>query len=288
LERDQARGRLNTRSSRFSELARQWKALRLPLATNMPARILRELDLASLLGTDVMLVGTNAFAAYEIQARHKFLRGADETEDFDLGWCRGSSIELAPASHPDDRPNLVSVLRRVDSSFRVNRSKRYQALNDAGYEVELLFAPSRQASLPGNVGFEPMYSLQEQEWLLMGRPVQTVVMARDGLPAPLFVPDPRYMALHKAWLAKKPERRPTKKDKDRLQAEILLDAVALFMQDDYPVDIDFVMALPEELRDEFNLWASSREFAPADPRASNASSSARHRVQQRDHNRLKS
>jgi hypothetical protein len=70
------------------------------------------------------------------------------------------------------------------------------------------------------------------------------------------------MALHKAWLANKPERSATKKDKDRLQGEILLDAVVLFMPD-YPVDIDFVMSLPVELREVFNDWASSRGFDPS-------------------------
>lgn len=259
--RDAAVARRDARLARFPELARQWKALRLPQATPLPARILRALDVAGLLGTDVMLVGTNAFAAYEIHARRKFLRGADETDDFDLGWCRGSAIQLARASSDVQPPDLLSTLRRVDKSFRIHRLRRYQAVNDEGYEVELLAAPSRHSSLPQNIGFDPMYSLHEQEWLLLGAPLQAVVMARDAMPAPMFVPDPRYMALHKAWLANKPERSATKKDKDRLQGEILLDAVALFMPD-YPVDIDFVMSLPGELRDVFDAWAASRGFDP--------------------------
>ena len=81
------------------------------------------------------------------------------------------------------------------------------------------------------------------------------------MPAPMFVPDPRYMALHKSWLSSKPERSATKKDKDRLQGAILLDAVALYMPD-YPIDIDFVLSLPEELRDVFDTWAASRAFDP--------------------------
>jgi hypothetical protein len=262
--RDAAAARRDARVARFPELGRQWRALRLPQATPLPARILRTLDVAELLGTDVMLVGTNAFAAYEIHARHKFLRGADETDDFDLGWCRGSSIQLTPALAVNSRLDLLSALRRVDKSFRINRAKRYQAINNAGYEVELLAAPSTHASLPKDLGFEPMYSLPEQEWLLMGTPLQAVVMARDGMPCPMFVPDPRYMALHKAWLANKAQRSATKKDKDRLQGELLLDAVVLFMPD-YPLDADFVLSLPDELRDVFNAWASMRRFDPANP-----------------------
>lgn len=259
--RDESIAARDARFARLIELARQWRALRLPLATPMPAKILRALDVAGLLGTDVMLVGTNAFAAYEIHARQKFLRGADETDDFDLGWCRGSSIQLAPSTLRPERLDLLSVLRRVDKSFRVNRNKRYQALNDDGYEVELLAAPSRRATLPRDLAFEPMYSLPEQEWLLLGSPIQHVVMARDGLPAPMFVPDPRYMALHKAWLAEKPERSATKRDKDRIQGEVLLDAIALYMSD-YPMDVDFVLSLPQELRSHFNVWASRRGFDP--------------------------
>ena len=263
-ERQALEQNLALTEKRLAEVLAQYRALKLPLASVLPGRILRELDIAQLLGQDLMLVGTNAFAAYELHARQRFLRGVGETEDFDLGWCRGSAISLSSArSRPIGSP-LLSVLRKMDSTYRVNPRKPYQARNAAGYEVELLAAPSAQAFLSADEVFSPMASLPEQEWLLKGRALFHVAGTRDGKAAPLFVPDPRWMALHKLWLADKPERRqsqPLKADKDRLQGEILLDAVAQFMPD-YPLDLDFVLALPEELLGHFNAWARSRQFVP--------------------------
>ena len=37
------------------------------------------------------------------------------------------------------------------------------------------------------------------------------------------------------------------------------------LADAYPIDIDFVLELPEELRDVFNAWADDRSFDPGNP-----------------------
>ena len=77
------------------------------------------------------------------------------------------------------------------------------------------------------------------------------------------------MALHKLWLAEKPERKATKRPKDRNQGEALLDLVKDRMPISYPLDIDFVLDLPDELRVLFDTWASARNFVPG--KASGAS-----------------
>jgi hypothetical protein len=95
--------------------------------------------------------------------------------------------------------------------------------------------------------------LPEQEWLLPGRRVDQVVPCRDGSAARLVVPDPRWFALHKLWLAKKPARNPLKRGKDRAQGIALLDAVAAAMPH-YPLDADFVRSLPEALAPAWAEW----------------------------------
>jgi hypothetical protein len=50
--------------------------------------------------------------------------------------------------------------------------------------------------------------------------------------------------------------------KDARQGEVLLDACRHFLADDYPLNIDFVLALPSELRDLFNDWAQRNSFVP--------------------------
>ena len=53
------------------------------------AEILRKLDIEGLLGADLMVVGTHAFSAYEWAANGIFPAGNEQTQDFDLTWCRG-------------------------------------------------------------------------------------------------------------------------------------------------------------------------------------------------------
>jgi hypothetical protein len=249
------------------EIIRQYKALKLPRAMQKASRILRELDIAGLLGTDLMLVGTNAFVAYQIEAGCRFEGFADETEDFDLAWCRQSGVSLIASSTASRQtaapPSLLSVLQKIDRQYRINRAKPYQAIDSEGYEVELLVAPSIYATLGKDEQFSPMPSLIEQEWLLRGTPVRHVVISRDDKTCPVYVPDPRWMALHKLWLADKPERNANKRDKDRMQGNILLDAIRTHMMISYPLDLDFVLDLPEELIAHFNRWAEQNNFVPA-------------------------
>ena len=75
------------------------------------------------------------------------------------------------------------------------------------------------------------------------------------------------MALYKLWLSKKPERKESKKPKDRRQGEVLLDACRFFLRDNYPMDIDFVLDLPSELRDVFSAWATGSGYDPLNPDA---------------------
>lgn len=53
----------------------------------------------------------------------------------------------------------------------MSRERRYQAVNDNGYEVELLAAPSVVRCMSPDDVFSPV-PLPEQEWLLMGRPLR--------------------------------------------------------------------------------------------------------------------
>jgi hypothetical protein len=148
------------------ERARQYRAMRLPALPDRQSEILRKLDIEGLLRNDLLVVGTNAFAAYELVCNARFPVGNEETEDFDLAWCRDTRVSLAsiaPAQANKARPTLFALLRTLDRSYRINARKPYQAVNDDGYEVELLAAPSTHP-LPNGEAFDPMASsLIEQE-----------------------------------------------------------------------------------------------------------------------------
>ena len=253
--------RIRALDAQVTERASLYRRLRMPSILDRQAEILRRLDIENLLGTDLMVVGTNAFIAYELACGARFPTGNEETEDFDMAWCRGSGASSACTSVGEHRRTLMECLQRLDKSYSINPKKPYQAINKDGYEVELLAAPSTHP-LPSNVLFEPMTFLVEQEWLLKGRPISAVVATIKGRACPLYVPDPRWMALHKMWLAEKPERNIAKRGKDLRQGNVLLDAVHYFLQDIYPLDVDFLLQLPEELRQYFDRWCELRQFIP--------------------------
>src|SRR5690606_41717418 len=70
------------RSQALAESSRIARALRLPLLSADAGPILREADRRQLLGTHLLVVGTNAMAAYAVEAAGGFVGVPDETEDF--------------------------------------------------------------------------------------------------------------------------------------------------------------------------------------------------------------
>ena len=231
----------------LGESSRIARALRLPLLSADAGPILREADRRSLLGSHLLVVGTNAMAAYALEAAGTFRDVPDETEDFDLAWT---------ADEPEDGTQLWDMLKAVDPTFTINTEREFQARNAKAYEVELLVAPSRVETLAGKDRPRPV-PLPEQEWLLPGRRVDQVVPCRDGSPARIVAPDPRWFALHKLWLGAQAKRNPLKRRKDTVQGAALLDAVAEAMPH-YSLDHEFVESLPDELVPYWEEWAKAR------------------------------
>lgn len=79
---------LEDQRTALAESAALYRALRLPLLSSDAGPILRECDRRNLLGSHLFVVGTNAIAAYMIEA-NAFVLLPDETEDFDLAWVAG-------------------------------------------------------------------------------------------------------------------------------------------------------------------------------------------------------
>jgi hypothetical protein len=246
-EKDALKGQIKALRPALAESAALYRALRLPLLSSEAGPILRECDRRRLLGSHLLVVGTNAIAAYMAEAGGA-LALPDETEDFDLAWV---------AEAPEEAERRVwDMLKAVDPTFTINSERDFQARNAKAYEVELLVAPSRAGTLGSKDQPRPV-PLPEQEWLLLGRPVDQLIGCRDGSPARIVAPDPRWFALHKLWMAAQAKRNPLKRPKDRKQGLALLDAVATAMPH-YPLDDRFVAEMPVELLPHFQEWQGQR------------------------------
>jgi len=254
-EKARLKARIQASRRTLEESARLGRALRLPMLAEEAGAILREADHRGLLDGQVLVVGTNAMPAYAVEAGGFIREAPDETQDFDLAWAA-----IAPDS---GAPTLWPMLKAVDPTFTVNMERGFQARNAKAYEVEVVVAPSRAATLPRLDQPRPI-PLPEQEWLLNGRLVDHIVISRGGAPARIVAPDPRWFGLHKLWMARQAKRNPLKRPKDRKQGLALLNAVDAAMPQ-YPLDEDFKTALPEALVEPFREWEAQRP-QPATPR----------------------
>jgi hypothetical protein len=251
--KEEAKTRRASARAALDETARICRALRVPLLATEAGEIVREADRRRLLGDRLLVVGTNALAAYSIEAGGFIQDAPLETQDFDLAW---SSQEVAP-----DQQVVWDMLKAVDSTYTINMERTFQARNAKAYEVELLVAPSRAATL-GRLDKPRPVPLPEQEWLLNGKPVDHVTVCRDASPARIVAPDPRWFALQKLWMARQAKRNPLKRRKDGRQGVALLNAVALTMPQ-YPLDAGFEAELPPELTELYADWKLQRpEPAP--------------------------
>jgi hypothetical protein len=241
LRRDQSREAL-------AETCRLYRALRLPLLASEAGAILRETDRRRLLGSHLIVVGTNCMPAYSIQAAGFIRDVPDETQDFDMAW---SAHELEEAAQP-----IWDMLKAVDSTFTVNTEKTFQARNSKAYEVEILTAPSRAKTIFRTDRPMPV-ALPEQEWLLNGQLVDHVVVCRDNSPARIVAPDPRWFALQKLWMSGQAKRNALKRPKDLKQGMVLLDVIAMAMPQ-FPLDDEFAASLPKQLAKPFAHWATRR------------------------------
>jgi hypothetical protein len=252
-----ATNRRNESRSRLNETCRLYRALRLPMIPSEAAEILREADRRSLLGSHLLVIGTNAMPTYFIEAGGRIMNAPAETNDFDLAWA---------GSQSDEQDNPVwALLKSVDGTYTVNTERRFQARNAKAYEVELLVAPSK-ANTMGKRDQPQPFPLHEQEWLLRGKFVTRVVVARDASPARMTVPDPRWFALQKLWMSRQEKRNPLKRPKDAKQGLALLTAIKDWMPQ-FKMDSAFEQELPDELRPLYDEWKQQYE-ATNEPRSS--------------------
>lgn len=220
-------------------VATVYRALRLPLISAQAAEVLRALDLQQALGRDFLVIGTTAFAAYQLECGAAF-PGTFETRDFDLSWCGAVEHETAI---------LLPVLKSIDPLYTVNQERTFQARNSKAFEVELLVGTEvKQRKAVKHES--PLIALEqpEQNWLLRGQHIDQIVCGSDGKATRVVVPDPRWFALHKLWLSKKPGREPSKIPKDAHQARLLWRALHANLLPRYPLDSAFKKSLPDTLR----------------------------------------
>lgn len=206
---------LNTALETQSRLNR---AVRLGRMPKIIGDILKKLDQVQAL-SELRVVGTHAIFAYESMAAVELKMELLASGDVDLLYDVRQPVSLITKKL--DGEGLLGLLKKADKTFELSSTEQFRAINKDGFMVDLigqdkgmLFAkPSPMAK-----NDLELVEIPNLEWLANSPRVEQVVIASNGAPVMMPVPDPRAFAIHKAWLSHQVDREPVKKQRDLNQA----------------------------------------------------------------------
>ena len=210
------RARVKQMQTRMDQMAPVNRAIGIARMPKIAARILRELDREQILGSHIIVAGTNALYAYEAACGVSVGGQFVATGDADLLWDTKQSLLLTATGVRRD--GLMGILRRVDKSFVA--AYGYNATNNDGYVVDLI-CPETDDFMTMKKGADLEASaMTGAEWLLQSPQLEQVIVGADGYPIRIVVPEPRTYALHKLWLSQQESRQVVKRPRDRDHAQI--------------------------------------------------------------------
>jgi hypothetical protein len=227
---------------RLDQMAPVNRALKLGRIPTIAASILRELDRENLLGTHIVVAGTNALYAYEAATGAVLDSQHVATTDADLLWDSSQSLLLAATGV--QREGLLGILRRADKTFKADYG--LNPTNDDGYIVDLLCAETENfqtMKVDADIEATQMPGVQ---WLLSSPALDVTIIAEDGYPVRIVVPDPRTFALHKLWVSRRPDRQALKRPRDATHAAVVAELAARYLQQ--PMLAKDMPRLPKDLK----------------------------------------
>lgn len=199
-------------------------ALRVGRAPNLLVKILGALQSRGV-ADHFMVVGTYALYAYEAAAGVRITPEALATQDVDLLFDTRNRIAFFSRLAADD-VSLLQVLRKADKSFELREDQKQTAVNDKGFEVDII----RRMARDGDPHPLRMSHDDNDFWAvqvpsgdkMLGAPrFSQVIVSTDGSMARLVTIAPRSFVRIKQQLSKSASRDPRKRDKDAQQARIV-------------------------------------------------------------------
>lgn len=150
------------------------------------------------------VVGTHALYAYETAAGVRLDSGTVATRDIDLLWDTRKRLQFSTQLARVDS-SMLGVLKKVDPTFRIRQSQKYTAVNQDGFEVDIIRRANVLLDAPG---------------------FSAVIVATNGTMARMDTVHPATFVAFKRWMADQTGREALKRRRDALQA----DAVQSLME----------------------------------------------------------
>ena len=215
------------------------RALRVGRVDPIVVDLLNRLEVSKL-SAHFRVVGTHALYAYEAAAAVIFDNDTVATRDIDLLWDVSRRVRFATQLSRLDS-SMIGILRKVDSTFRVLDRQKYTAVNQAGFQVDIL----RREPIGHDPHPHRLSADEDDFWvaqapgahvLLDSPPFTAVIVASNGDMARMNTLHPLTFARFKRWLSGLPGRDAVKRRRDKLQAEVVEAAVHGYLPN---VEADF-------------------------------------------------
>ena len=193
-------------------------------APNVIIKVLEALQKAGI-AEQFLIVGTNAIYAYESACGVRVGNDAMATRDMDLLFdTRQRSAFVSTLRRLDS--SLLAVLRKADPSFRVLRDQLQTAVNDDGYEIDIIRRTAKDGDphpLRMSTSEDDLWAVQVSsgEKMVSGRKFGQLVVSASGHMAHMQTLHPLDFIRVKTELSASPQRDPIKRPKDGLQARVV-------------------------------------------------------------------
>lgn len=170
-------------------------------------------------------VGTHALYAYEAACGVRVGTEALATRDVDLLYDTRQHVSFVTAMNRLDA-SLINIFQKADKTFRVRRDQLQTAVNDDGFEIDII----RRVARDGDPHPLPMSGAEEDLWavqvssgnrLVSARQHEQMVVSARGDMALMRTVHPLDFISVKTALAASDDRDPLKRPKDRLQAQVV-------------------------------------------------------------------
>ena len=200
------------------------KALRVGRVPGIVVKALNALEAAGL-QDHFMTVGTHALYAYESACGVRFLPDALATQDLNLLFDSRKRMSFVSQLRRMDS-SFIGALQRADPTFRVMPTQKQTAINDSGFQVDVIRRTARDTDphpfrLSADENDVWAVQVVGAEKMLSAPRFSQVVVAETGHMAVMNTMNPVTFVAIKRMIAAAPGRDPKKRLKDGLQADLV-------------------------------------------------------------------
>lgn len=224
--------RVKSLGAAVDEHQRLNRALRVGRAPAVVVAILNAIEKSGH-AAHIKTIGTHALFAYEAACGVRIQQGAMATLDVDLFFDTRKRISFFTQMHRHNA-SFLKIIQKADPSFRVMEDQKHTAVNDKGFQVDIVRRLAKDGDphpLRMSESEEDLWAVQipKAQWIESAENFDQVIVAASGEMATMRTIDPVSFVRLKRLVAVDADRDPMKRPKDILQADIVEKLVKDFL-----------------------------------------------------------